>query len=221
MIDSEIGFRRVSNDIYRFQNPGGRLRVSLLTEFATRNFIVLPNFLPDDLVTTVRKSLATSQWNERVDGKIAVEETLQPSLEFAELLLLMHDPLLLEFASSLVDGNPMLQSFDGRIYRMQGSKGHFDSWHTDVDENRSIALSVNLSAQKYEGGELQLRRRANSDGDTISIPSPGPGAALLFRVSPFLEHRVTPIADNGARVVLAGWFGSAPGVFGNVPEGPR
>src|SRR5262249_29872674 len=38
-----------------------------------------------------------------------------------------------------------------RIHRLEAGGRHFDSWHTDLDESRTLGMSVNLSAEPYEG----------------------------------------------------------------------
>ncbi|MEO6060810.1 MAG: 2OG-Fe(II) oxygenase, partial [Thermoflexales bacterium] len=99
----------------------------------------------------------------------------------------------------------------GRVYRMAPGEGHFDSWHGDVGQGRQIALSINLGSADYEGGLLQLARSDSDSSDLLAeIANTGAGDALVFRIAPWLRHRVTDIAGTVAKTAYAGWFRTYP-----------
>ena len=78
-------------------------------------------------------------------------------------------------------------------------------------KGRLVGLSINLTARPYEGGLLQIRD-ANTEVILAEKANTGYGDAMIFRISPGLEHQVTPVTSDTPRLVLAGWFSSGPGV---------
>ena len=95
---------------------------------------------------------------------------------------------------------------------------HHDSWHSDMDGNRMIAMSVNLTPKPYDGGVLQIRR---SDSEEIvhEEPAPDPGDAVIFRLAEELRHRVTSVQGEVPRTAFAGWFKSSPTLLSVVGAG--
>jgi hypothetical protein len=49
-------------------------------------------------------------------------------------------------------------------------------------------------------------RRKGESGICWRHHHASPGEALVFEVSPALEHRVTPLTAGGPRTIFAGWF---------------
>jgi hypothetical protein len=70
---------------------------------------------------------------------------------------------------------------------------------------REIGMSVNLSADVYEGGVFEIRD-AESERALASIANVGFGDAILFRVASTLEHRVTDVRGARPKTAFAGWF---------------
>jgi hypothetical protein len=90
---------------------------------------------------------------------------------------------------------------------------------------RRVALSINLSGQPFEGGELLLRDAA-SEQVLAEIGNRAEGDAVLFRVHEDLEHRVLPVAGEVPRTAFAGWFTAGPGLAEQLhalmpPSGPK
>ena len=104
----------------------------------------------------------------------------------------------------------------GALYRMHASDEHYDSWHHDCAHSRMIAVSINLSSDVYSGGVLQIRER-ESGAIVHEVANTGVGDAIVFRVSPDLEHRVTAVKGAVAKTAYAGWFCSEP-VFDLLSE---
>src|SRR5439155_3809598 len=82
---------------------------------------------------------------------------------------------------------------------------HHDSWHDDVGNNRKIGMSLNLGSRSYSGGIFQLREK-NDDRLLCALPNVVQGDAILFRISPDLEHRITPMEGTEPKTAFAGWF---------------
>ena len=68
-------------------------------------------------------------------------------------------------------------------------------------------MSLNLGPLAYSGGILQLRKRGCEEvlGE---LPNVTQGNAILFRISPQLEHRITPMEGAEPKTAFAGWFRS-------------
>ncbi len=94
---------------------------------------------------------------------------------------------------------------------MMPKRGHYDSWHSDIDlkTERMVAMSINLSPRIYRGGSLQIRYK-KSKKIIQEITNIGLGDAIIFRVDPRLEHRVTDLKGKEAKTAFAGWFQMNP-----------
>jgi predicted 2-oxoglutarate/Fe(II)-dependent dioxygenase YbiX len=63
---------------------------------------------------------------------------------------------------------------------------------------------VNLATSNYDGGMLEIRDR-KTRRSIAQIPNTGTGDAVLFKLDPSLEHRVTRVT-GGVKTAFAGWF---------------
>ena len=99
--------------------------------------------------------------------------------------------------------------YEGRVYRMLPGTGHYDSWHSDVGQDRLVAMSVNLGREPFDGGVLQIRR-ADSPDILAEVENRVVGDAVIFRVDPAYRHRVGPLRGSGSRTAYAGWFRAQP-----------
>lgn len=124
------------------------------------------------------------------------------------LLFLFNDASLFAFIRRLSGCDP-IGCFIGSVYRMMSELSHTDSWHDDVFDGRMVALSCNLSAEAYNGGVLQIREKAT--GRVVhEAANTGFGDAIIFRLAPALEHRVTDVLPGPAKTAYAGWFKGEP-----------
>jgi hypothetical protein len=69
-------------------------------------------------------------------------------------------------------------------------------------------MSVNLGGD-YQGGVLQIRER-DSQCICHQVTNTGPGDAIVFRLDPRLQHRITDVEGSTAKTAYAGWFRSQP-----------
>jgi hypothetical protein len=177
--------------------------------FSSDHCVKVPRFLADDLSSELLAQIRSDDFYERTQEGLGSEACLeQDSPIIALLWLLMNDERLFRVIEAVTDCPP-IGSFYGRVYRFTDSPRHHDDWHDDLGDNRLVALSVNLSSQPYSGGLLQIRDCTS--GEILhEVSNTGPGDALIFRIAPELQHRVTNVTGNRPKTAFAGWFKSAP-----------
>lgn len=179
--------------------------------FARQHWLLLPNFLQPALLETLMASLARTEFVE-VESDLDLElQPADPTVYYA-LELLLNSPKTLALVPRLTGRGPAV-SFVGRVYRKLPGPEHFNRWHSDVSKGgRMVALSINLSAEPFAGGELEMREAATRR-PVCKLHNVGPGDAILFPIDPALEHRVMTVTGATPKTALAGWFYSR-----HIPE---
>jgi hypothetical protein len=174
------------------------------------------------LFETVKRSIEGGEFADRTHQGIGTEACLLPGIATSLLQLVFNDPRLLDCIAEITDSGP-LGCFDGRVYRMSAAAGHYDSWHSDVGEDRRVALSLNVNERPHEGGVLEIRRAASAAAEW-TVGNVDPGSAVLFRIAPDLRHRVSAVLGTTPRTAYAGWFRTAPDFqdlfFASFPNHP-
>lgn len=175
--------------------------------FARDRILRWPAFFTADLLTLVQRHLLPDRFSTRVAERVyppAVDLKLRDERVHGLLHFLLNEPALVA-AVRQVAGVPDITGFVGAVYRILPGAGHRDSWHTDADGNRRVAITINLSEGAFEGGEFQMRERATGRA-MATIANTGPGDAVLFAIDPALEHCIAPMRGHAAKTALAGWF---------------
>lgn len=180
----------------------------LRRDFERQHYVRLPQLLDEELRDLIANRIDDGPFVDRTHEGIGTELCLVPGLATSALQLLFNDPDMLAAISQIADC-PHVGCFDGRVYRMSPSAGHYDSWHSDAGEDRLVAISLNFGRERYEGGVLEIRS-ASSPEPVEQVPNPGFGDAVMFRISPALRHRVSAVSGSTPRTAYAGWFRSSP-----------
>jgi len=183
--------------------------------FAAEGVLKLRGFLHPDLLNTVLDLVDRADFAPRVHAGIGTELCAASGVASGTLALLMNDPALRNAIAAVTASGP-IGCFEGRLYRLVPGTDHYDSWHSDVGNDRLVAMSVNVSRGATEGGVLQIRR-AESPSILSEMANPTPGDATIFRIHPTLRHRVSPVTGGAPRTAYAGWFRSAP-EFASLPR---
>lgn len=192
---------------------------ALREQFATRHFVRLPRLLGPPLLDRLLHDIEECEFSTRVHEGVGIETGLaRRARPVRALEFLANSPALFDLVTDVTGCDP-IGCFDGRVFRMSAEVGHHDGWHDDWDGNRLVAMSVNLSAELYEGGSLQLRHRGSPGGQTID--NHGLGDALIFRIGSEFEHRIADLRGTRARTAYAGWFVSAPNFMDAIRRAPR
>jgi hypothetical protein len=190
-------------------------------DYAARSGVLIRGFLAADLVQDLQRRAAAVPFTPRVDtgvtvGALPVDAVMtDPGLE-GRIRFLFNDPALFRAIESLT-GCGSIGSFRPTMYRMLARDGHFDTWHDDMDGNRMVALSVNLTMRPFEGGVLQVREKA--DGRIVfEVANRAAGDAVLFPIDSRLQHRVSAVTGDVPRLVVAGWFQHEPRYAALLPR---
>ena len=179
---------------------------ALADEFAAKHFVRLPRIIAPDLLRQILDKIDYAAFAPRTYTDMAAnrELCLSDGAAVALFRFLLNDERLLRFVRE-VTGSSEIDLFDGRIYRMLPRHGHHDAWHSDANGVRIAALSINLGVERYRGGILRIRdrssRRLIGEAENVEL-----GDAILFRIAPYLEHRITDVEGSIAKMALAGWF---------------
>jgi hypothetical protein len=205
--------------------------------FDAYDYVHIPQILGTERTIKVQEMVAHSAFVERVHHHIGdnKELCLSTPSTIAMLHLWVNHQALFRFVQDITGCLP-ISGFFGRVYRFMPNTDHRDAWHSDLGNTRMVAMSINLSTANYVGGVLQLRERDYKEsisqelpGSSAHVPAivdarkmgldrpmrevvnTGRGDAILFRIDPKLEHRVTPVIGEAAKTAFAGWFQQEPG----------
>ena len=181
---------------------------ALQDEFRTRHHLLLKGLVAPTLLGAVAASLSRAQFAAAEYAEVGHDLRLAPGGALDGLHLVMNDATFLSTIERIVRAAP-LSVFWGRVYRMVPGQPHEADWHDDLFADRHIGISINFSERPYEGGLFQIRR-AGEDVLLGEVHNTGFGDAILFRLSPDLEHRVTPVTGAHPKTALAGWFRPGP-----------
>ena len=176
--------------------------------FARDGYLKLLGFVDPPLLALLLDAADGAEFRERTHHGIGVELCAAPGLLSGTLELACNDPALFSAIDALT-GCGSIGCFEGRVYRLAPSTGHYDSWHSDVGQDRLVAMSVNLGREPFEGGLLQIRK-ADSDAILSEVANPVTGDAVIFRIHADYRHRVGTVTGRQPRTAWAGWFRAQP-----------
>ena len=177
---------------------------ALRAQFQRDHYIILPKLIEPDLLATILKRIESAPSVQKEDDGGGAESVIDDPLTYNLLLFLVSMPEFQRLVQRIT-GCRRIADFQGRIYRLNPATGDRIVWHTDVSDHHVVTLSLNLTAQEYRGGTLQIRYRG-SEKILHEVRNTGLGDALLLRVSKKLFHRVLPVEGDVPRTALAGWF---------------
>jgi SAM-dependent methyltransferase len=121
----------------------------------------------------------------------------------ALLFLLVSDPELFKLVRSIT-GCRRIGRFEGDLLLTPPGPEHAERWHGDIFGHGMVSLDIDLSAEPYSGGALELRDRHTEE--QLCSGRTDPGDALLTRVAPFLQERLTAVEGDLPRRVYRGRF---------------
>jgi SAM-dependent methyltransferase len=176
----------------------------LRAAFEHHHCVRLPGLLDGPLLDRVRGYIDEGEFSPPEYKGMRNELCMENGKAAQLLMLLINDPYLFERVRT-VTGCERIGRFEGDVYRTMPSPEHEEPWHGEIFGHHMVEMSVDLSTQPYSGGVLEIRDRhsqelLHSDSDIES------GDAVLIRLAPFLQHRVTAVTGDSARTVYTGQF---------------
>ena len=176
--------------------------------FRAHGYLKLRGFIEPHLLASLLDGLDHTPFRNRVHEGIGTELCAEEGPVSSTLEFLMNDPAMTAAISSVTKCGA-IGCFEGRVYRLVPQTDHYDSWHSDVGQDRLIAMSINLGRRPYEGGVLQFRR-ADDARILGEVENRTTGDAVIFKVDPALRHRVCAVEGTEPRTAYAGWYRAAP-----------
>ena len=176
--------------------------------FRAHGYLKLRGLVEPRLLASLLNAIDRTEFRNRVHEGIGIELSAEEGPVSTTLEFLMNDPTLAATISNITECGA-IGCFEGRVYRLVPQSGHYDSWHSDVGQDRLIAVSINLGRAPYEGGVLQIRR-AHDAVMLGEVENRTTGDAVIFKVHPSLRHRVGAVEGTEPRTAYAGWYRAAP-----------
>lgn len=179
-------------------------------QFDREHYVRLPALLEPALLRFIQSKIDQAEFYERIHQGIKSNKELCMKQDgaFGALLLFMNDENLFKIIQSITECG-RIGCFEGRVYRVIPGEGHHDAWHSDILDDRLVGMSINLSTEDYAGGILQIRDR-ESEEIVSEISNLGSGDAIVFRLAPHLQHRITEVEGKAVKTAFAGWFRAKP-----------
>jgi len=173
-----------------------------------RPAVRLTGLLAADVVALAQKRLAKATFKPLPPSPLDSRKVAADPVLRALLISRLNEPSLLKAVETILGRGPVA-GFFGQLYRQEPGNESYLRWHGDVlDKSRLAALTITLNETPFEGGTLQIRRRG---GNLLArIDNARAGDAVLFRISPTLEHRNTPVTGNAPKLTFSGWFFDIP-----------
>lgn len=183
----------------------------LATRFASSRAIGLPGFLAPELLRQLSGFWQDADFAPETVGKLGRRTIETPGRAGAAIRFVLGRRALYRWLEQLT-GCRALSGVTGAVVRMRQAQDESLTWHDDWAggkfANRVLGVTINLGDLPYRGGDFEMRRKGETTLCCRHHHS-APGAALVFEVSPTLQHRVTPVIEGGPRTVFTGWFVAA------------
>ena len=180
-------------------------------KFDHKHCVRLPGLLHGDLLREFQQRLDASEFVPKTYEGIGHEIGPQDCNPDAKLSFLGNSKVVFDFIERVTGCGP-IGCFTGRVYRMMPGPGHFEDWHNDNVLHRMVALSINLSTDVFRGGVLQLRDERTGQ-ITEEVANTGFGDGFIFRIAPYLKHRLTHVEGTVPKTSFVGWFRAEPDYF--------
>jgi 2OG-Fe(II) oxygenase superfamily len=177
---------------------------SLRQNFERNHWFRLQGLLGKELLHRISGEIENEEFQTQTHDTAHTELVMRTGRAANLLAFLTNDPRLFQLIREITGCDP-ISWYAGRIYRMLPGPEHEGHWHDDALDGRMLAMTVNLGQAPYSGGILELREKS-SEKVIDRVTNTGPGDALVFRVDPSLEHRVSAVEGGVPKTAFAGWF---------------
>lgn len=121
----------------------------------------------------------------------------------ALLFMLLNDAEVFGHVRAIT-GCRRIGRFEGDLVSTAPGPEHAEHWHGYIFGHGMVSMTVDVSPHPHSGGVLELRDRHSQE--LVARAETSPGDALLARVAPFLQERVTAVEGELPRTVYTGRF---------------
>jgi Methyltransferase domain len=188
----------------RVAQGSARALRSLRAAFEQQHCVRLPGFLDGPVLDRVQRYVDEGEFEVREHEGIRTELRMDAGKATELLLLLVNDPHLFGLVREIT-GCRRIGRFDGTVYRVMPGDESEDSWHGEIFGHGVVEMSIDLSTRPYSGGIHETRDRYSRKVLHTEVETE-PGDALLVRLAPSVQHRVTAVEGDSPRTVYAGRF---------------
>jgi Methyltransferase domain len=172
--------------------------------FERHHCVRLPRLLDRPLLDRIRGYVDEGEFSAPEYEGMWTELSIEQGKAVQLLMLLVNDPHLFEHVRTITDCK-RIGSFEGGLHRMMPGPEHEEPWHGEIFGHHMVEMSVDLSTQPSSGGVLEVRDRYSREV-LHRAADVEPGDAVLVRLAPFLQHRVTAVTGDSVRTVYTGRF---------------
>ena len=198
--------------------PDGDELGALATAFETDAYVRLPQLIERSLLIEIQRLIHPHNFEERLTPGIGCVECCTDQAVENGMNALFNQPVVLETIGNIIKCE--LAFWGGNTVRRVPNKNHFSNWHNDRNPpmlgkdgaryERAVPLSVNLSAEPFEGGNLEIR---NTKEKTLiaDVPNKTPGDGILSGLP--MNYSIgwrTSLAAAPAWSMWAGFTGKWP-----------
>ena len=135
---------------------------ALGAQFQRDHYIILPKLIEPDLLATILKRIESAPSVQKEDDGLIAESIIDDPHTYNLFLFLLSTPEFQRLVQRIT-GCHRIADFQGCIYRLNPTTGDRIVWHTDVCDHRVMTFFLNLTAQEYRGGTLQIRNRGSDE----------------------------------------------------------
>ena len=181
-----------------------------IPSFADR-LVVIPNFLPDDALSLLRRQAERLLSPERSfvpahkkGGTVAYETLISAA---PDIVSFYQSPRMMSFISSIVGvgvvPTPIYDQSSLSVLFYERPGDHI-GWHFDHNFYRGRHFTVLLALENRgdaEGGLSHAELRARTGGRELAVSS-APNTMIVFEGAA-VRHKVTPIKDGERRLILS------------------
>jgi hypothetical protein len=174
-------------------------------DFQTRQALVARDLIDPGLLATLIERCRAGRFIDDYVGGIGSRQVEAPQRVGRVLNLALSRPNFLSWVEQATGMRP-LAKVEGRVVQLRANGADQLAWHNDMDgHHRMLGVTIDLSDAPFAGGAFELRE-TRTGKPLLRFDHDNPGTALIFTVSPALEHRVLPLTSGGPRRVFSGWF---------------
>lgn len=170
-------------------------------QFQSNHSVLLSNFFESTFLEKLQSLIDKQTFEFFHNPSIGREYRVENIAFCAKLNIIFSNPEFLNFFR-IITRKPEIRMVTSRVYKILDEDDYQLNWHTDDRVlSRVLALRVELSKEKYEGGIFQFRRIGTSNL-LANVGQLNFGEAFVFNVDfDQFEHQVLQVT-KGERVSL-------------------